>query len=94
MPLRSLSMTDVLRRLPLPLFTAADAAKLVSDENGFLFPAARKGYLKKIANRMPAVLYFRGVGAQLSRDFVAGAYRLYGHYPILRHRPSKQNYLP
>ena len=52
MPLRSLSMTDVLRRLPLPLFTAADAAKLVSNENVFLFRAARKGYIHKIANRI------------------------------------------
>jgi predicted transcriptional regulator of viral defense system len=52
MPLRSLSMTDVLRRLPLPLFTAADAAKLVSNENVFLFRASRKGYIQKIANRI------------------------------------------
>lgn len=47
----SLSMTDVLRHLPVPLFTAADAAKFVSDENVFLFRAARRGYIQKIVNR-------------------------------------------
>jgi predicted transcriptional regulator of viral defense system len=49
---RSVSMTDVLRCLPVPLFTAADAAKFISSENVFLFRAARKGYIQKIANRI------------------------------------------
>ncbi|MBI5605511.1 MAG: hypothetical protein HY879_19445 [Deltaproteobacteria bacterium] len=52
MSARSLSMTDVLRRLPVPLFTVADVAKFVSDENVFLFRAARRRYVQKIANRI------------------------------------------
>jgi hypothetical protein len=43
---------DVLRQLPSPLFTSADAAKLVLHENVFLFRASRKGYVKKIVNRV------------------------------------------
>lgn len=46
------SVTDVLRRLPAPLFTAADAAKLVANENVFLYRAGKKGYVRKIANRI------------------------------------------
>ena len=46
------SAIDVLRRLPSPLFTSADTAKLVSYENVFLHRASRKGYVKKIANRI------------------------------------------
>ncbi len=50
---RSSSATvDVLKQLPSPLFTSADAAKLVSHENVFLFRASRKGYVKKIATRV------------------------------------------
>ena len=43
---------DVLRRLPSPLFTSADAAKLIPHENVFLFRASKKGYVKRIANRV------------------------------------------
>ncbi|HEA67627.1 MAG TPA: hypothetical protein ENI07_12505 [Desulfobacterales bacterium] len=43
---------DVLRRLPSPLFTSADVAKLVVNDNVFLHRASRKGYVKKIANRI------------------------------------------
>lgn len=49
---KSLSMADVLRSLPTPLFTSIDAAKLVSDDNMFLFRASKKGYVRKIANRV------------------------------------------
>lgn len=48
----TLSMTSILRQLPSPLFTTADAAKFVTDENVFLFRAGRKGYVKRIANRV------------------------------------------
>ena len=43
---------DVLRLLPIPMFTTADAAKLVPDDNMFLYRAAKKGYVKRIANRV------------------------------------------
>lgn len=43
---------DVLRVLPSPLFSAADAAKLVPDDNLFLFRASRKGYVRKITNKV------------------------------------------
>jgi predicted transcriptional regulator of viral defense system len=43
---------DILRQLPSPLFTSADASKLVSNDNVFLFRASRKGYVKRIANRV------------------------------------------
>ena len=46
------STVDVLRQLPSPLFTSADAAKLVPHENVFLFRASQKGYVRKIANRI------------------------------------------
>lgn len=49
---RSLSTVDVLRQLPSPLFTTADAAKLVPHDNIFLFRASRKGYVKKITNKV------------------------------------------
>jgi len=45
-------MVDVLRKMPSPLFTSADAAKLVPNDNVFLFRASRKGYVKKIANKV------------------------------------------
>jgi predicted transcriptional regulator of viral defense system len=47
-----LSAVEILRRLPTPLFTAADAAKFVSHENVFLYRAVRKGYIQKLANRI------------------------------------------
>lgn len=43
---------ELIRQLPSPLFTSADAAKLVANENVFLHRASRKGYVKKIANRI------------------------------------------
>jgi predicted transcriptional regulator of viral defense system len=43
---------DVLKQLPSPLFTAADAWKLVPHDNMFLFRASRKGYVRRIANRV------------------------------------------
>jgi hypothetical protein len=49
---RNVSMTDALRLLPVPLFNAADVVKLVPDDNMFLFRASRKGYIRKIANRI------------------------------------------
>ena len=47
-----LSTIEILRRLPAPLFAAADAAKFVSHENVFLYRAVRKGYIQKLANRI------------------------------------------
>ena len=44
------AMVDVLRKLPAPLFRTADAAKLASDDNMFLYRASRSGYLKRICN--------------------------------------------
>lgn len=49
---KNLSMTEVLKKLPSPLFSSVDAAKLVPDDNMFLFRAARKGYIRRIANRV------------------------------------------
>ncbi|MEW6668647.1 MAG: hypothetical protein AB1512_25825 [Thermodesulfobacteriota bacterium] len=46
------SMVGILRRLPSPLFTSADAAKLAPHDNVFLFRATRKGYVKRIVNRV------------------------------------------
>jgi hypothetical protein len=46
------AMTDVLRKLPVPLFSTADLAKFVGNGNVFLFRAGRKGYVRKIANRI------------------------------------------
>ncbi|PIP35781.1 MAG: hypothetical protein COX20_09245 [Desulfobacterales bacterium CG23_combo_of_CG06-09_8_20_14_all_52_9] len=43
---------DILRRLPAPLFTSSDAAKLIANENTFLYRASKKGHVKKIANRI------------------------------------------
>jgi predicted transcriptional regulator of viral defense system len=43
---------DVLRQLPSPLFTSADVAKLVAHDNVFLYRASRKGYVRRIANRI------------------------------------------
>lgn len=43
-------MADVLRELPVPLFRTADAVKLASDDNMFLYRASRSGYLKRICN--------------------------------------------
>jgi len=43
---------DVLRELPSPLFSTTDAAKLVPDDNVFLFRASKKGYVRKIANKV------------------------------------------
>lgn len=48
----SISTTEVLRALPRPLFTSADVAKFVANPNVFLFRAGRKGYVRKIANRI------------------------------------------
>lgn len=48
----STAMIEVLRLLPAPLFTTADVAKFVSDDNVFLFRAGRKGYVRKLANRI------------------------------------------
>lgn len=45
-------MVDVLRKMPSPLFTSADAAKLVPNDNVFLFRASRKGYVQKITNKV------------------------------------------
>jgi predicted transcriptional regulator of viral defense system len=45
-----MTMGNVLRKLPTPLFRTADAAKLVTDDNMFLYRALRAGYLKKICN--------------------------------------------
>ena len=45
-------MVDVLRRLPSPLFTSADAAKFVPNDNVFLFRVLRKGYARKITNKV------------------------------------------
>jgi hypothetical protein len=44
------TMVDVLRELPVPLFRTADAVKLASDDNMFLYRASRSGYLKRICN--------------------------------------------
>lgn len=49
---KNLSMVEVLKKLPVPLFSSVDAAKLVHDDNMFLFRAARKGYIRKISNRV------------------------------------------
>jgi hypothetical protein len=46
------AMVEVLRHLPAPLFTTADASKLVSDDNVFLYRAGRKGYVQKLVNRI------------------------------------------
>ena len=46
------STTEVLRALPVPLFTTADLAKFVANPNVFLYRAGRKGYVQKIANRI------------------------------------------
>lgn len=46
------SAIDILKRLPAPLFTSADAAKLTAHENVFLHRASRRGYVKKITNRI------------------------------------------
>ena len=43
---------EVLRQLPSPLFTSADLAKFIANDNVFLHRASRKGYVKKIANRI------------------------------------------
>jgi hypothetical protein len=43
---------DVLRELPSPLFSSIDAAKLVPDDNMFLFRASKRGYIKKITNKV------------------------------------------
>jgi hypothetical protein len=45
-------MADVLRQLPSPIFTSTDTAKLVGNENVFLFRASRKGYVRRITNKV------------------------------------------
>jgi len=46
------AMVEALRKLSVPLFTSVDVAKIVPDDNMFLFRAARKGYIKRIANKV------------------------------------------
>ena len=49
---KHMNTMETLRELPVPLFTSADVAKFVPDDNMFLYRASKKGYVKKIANRV------------------------------------------
>lgn len=95
MPQPPTSMTDVLRHLPVPLFTSSDVTKFVANANVFLFRAGRKGYVQKITNRIywnvlfypqaPAVEQVACFARQPS--YISGEWAL-NHHGVLLQSPT------